>query len=171
MEDFSCLRVELLKYGFSEVRFLESFCLTCGSWRCGIEFPQPEIACPVCGVLRHASWLGCSGFSRTPGQWERVRAPFSPHALSFIHSSIDDAERFRNERKRRYHERPHFNRGSKILEASAIPWGLGRNCLVLLKKCVEGVSVVVVIASSIVGVAFIKVSIASTRFGSIAPRL
>jgi hypothetical protein len=120
MKAFSSLRIEMLKHGFSEVHFFEIFCVTCGSWRCGIEFPQPEIACPKCGVLKRASYFGCSGFSRTPGQWERFRAPFSPGAMAFIRSSIDDDDRFRKEQRRRYHERPHFNRGSKIQEASAI---------------------------------------------------
>jgi hypothetical protein len=120
MEAFSCLRIEMLKHGFSEVHFLELFCLTCGSWRCGIEFPQPEIACPKCGVLKRASYFGCSGFSRTPGKWERFRAPFSPGALGFLFAKpVDEVARLRKRQEQKGRTMPYYQR-SKLRELAPI---------------------------------------------------
>jgi hypothetical protein len=117
---FDSLSLQLLGFGFFPVFYAELYCQKDGGWRCAVTACDELMACPCCGVQRSAAVVA-KGFTRSPGQWERWEAPLSPQALSFVHSSIDEAEQFRKQRKLRYHERPHFNRGSKILEASAIP--------------------------------------------------
>jgi len=118
MQSFTSLELELLKSGYVRIAYVELYCPRDGGWRCATVEAPLTMGCPHCGLVRRATAIAL-GFTRSPGQWERWESPLSPHALSFLHSSIDEAERFRNERKRRYHERPHFNRGSKIQPASS----------------------------------------------------
>ena len=98
MQDFSSLGLELLKYGFRKVLFLEVSCLHCGDHRigcdasCGAENTVP--ACPSCGRMVPASGILCVGFSKREMPFsERIKAPLGVNARSWINTSIDDDDK------------------------------------------------------------------------------
>ena len=69
MQDFSSLGIELLKYGFHPVVFLECECPDHGSFRFGV-MPDLQlsdrIACPRCNILRPCSGVLAAGYTRKP---------------------------------------------------------------------------------------------------------
>lgn len=83
MQDFSSLGIELLKYGFVSISFVELYCSSCGGWRCAVGQSYPLMPCPACGLIREAAVIA-SGFTRHAGQWEKWENPLSAitrHAL------------------------------------------------------------------------------------------
>jgi hypothetical protein len=120
---FPSLRIELLKQGFSEVHFLETQCRDCGVWRVAhdavVEAGNTDPACPQCSSKVQVSPVLAVGFSRQSLPFaEKLRAGFSPAALSWINTQVDDDERdLRRVRKERALGRRGnhvHNRGSKI---------------------------------------------------------
>jgi hypothetical protein len=69
MQAFSSLGIELLKFGFHPVVFLECECPEHGTFRFGVMPDLPtgdRIACPRCNVLRHCSGILATGYTRKP---------------------------------------------------------------------------------------------------------
>jgi len=76
MRTFSSLGIELLKFGFHPVVFLECECPEHGTFRFGVTPDLPvgdRIACPRCNVLRPSSGiLAARGRTRKLG-WQGLQ--------------------------------------------------------------------------------------------------
>jgi ribosomal protein S27E len=95
---FDHLSLELLKFGYHKVLYLEVSCLRCGDYRVAQDavFAQGNTvpSCPACGRRAEASPILCEGFSKheTPFH-ERIKAPLSVNALSYVMTTIDDDDK------------------------------------------------------------------------------
>jgi hypothetical protein len=109
MQDFTSLEIELLKFGYRKIYFLETECITCGTWRIAqdaiFERAISVPSCPQCSRRVEPSPILALGFTRreTPFH-ERIKAPLSVNALAWINARVDDDERdlrrIRKEKKR-----------------------------------------------------------------------
>jgi hypothetical protein len=97
---FTSLEIELLRYGFRKIYFLETDCLACGTWRIaqdGVFEPGNTVpGCPQCSGRVQVSPVLCWGFTRREMPIvEKVKAGLSVNALAWINARIDDDERDR----------------------------------------------------------------------------
>jgi hypothetical protein len=120
---FDALAIELLAYGYRKITYRELSCIHCGVWRIAqsvlCDGVNSDPCCPGCGGDVPVSPPLCWGFSRQSLPFaEKLRAGFSPSALSWLNAQIDDDERdLRRVRKERALGRRGnhvHNRGSKI---------------------------------------------------------
>ena len=101
ISSFDSLAIELLKYGYSPIIYLEIYCPVHGGWRGSLTEASPMVPCPQCGVLREAAVIAV-GFTRQPGAWERWEKPLSQLQREYILNvdAYDNAAARLKERRR-----------------------------------------------------------------------
>jgi hypothetical protein len=106
MQDFSSLGIELLKYGYHKIFFLETDCLRCGTWRVALSAHSDggitDPSCPQCRGNVAVSPILCWGFTRRETPFcERIKAPMHLGAMAWVLTQVDDDDERDRRRIRR----------------------------------------------------------------------